>query len=98
MPRISEFFGIIIRMFFNDHSPAHFYAEYHGEEAVYTIDTLEVLRGELPAEHTQWWSNGQPYTGWSSAKTGSLHDKDLLFMQLSRWSNNYGRDGSSSKG
>jgi len=48
MPRISEFFGIIIRMFFNDHSPAHFYAEYHGEEAVYTIDTLEVLRGELP--------------------------------------------------
>jgi hypothetical protein len=48
MPRISEFFGIIIKMYFNDHAPAHFHAEYGEFEAIYTIETIEVLRGELP--------------------------------------------------
>ena len=35
-------------MYFNDHVPAHFHAEYGEHEAVYTIETLETLRGELP--------------------------------------------------
>jgi hypothetical protein len=48
MPRISEFFGIVIRMFYNDHSPPHFHAEYGEYEAVYTTETIEVLRGGLP--------------------------------------------------
>lgn len=48
MPQISRFFGIIIYMYFNDHAPAHFHAEYGEYEAVYTIETLETLRGELP--------------------------------------------------
>jgi hypothetical protein len=30
-------------MYFNDHLPAHFHAEYGGLEAVYTIDTLGSL-------------------------------------------------------
>jgi hypothetical protein len=48
MPRICEFFGILIKMYFNDHTPAHFHAEYGEFEAIYTIDTLDILRGELP--------------------------------------------------
>jgi hypothetical protein len=48
MPRISEFFGIVIKMYYNDHSPEHFHAEYGEFEAVYMIETIEVLRGELP--------------------------------------------------
>lgn len=48
MPQISRFFGIIVYMYFNDHAPAHFHAEYGEDEAVYTIETLETLRGELP--------------------------------------------------
>jgi len=27
MPRISEFFGIVIAMYYNDHSPPHFHAK-----------------------------------------------------------------------
>ena len=27
MPEVSRFYGIIIKMFFNDHSPSHFHAE-----------------------------------------------------------------------
>ena len=48
MPRISEFFGIVIRMFYNDHLPPHFHAEYGEFEAVYEIETLDILRGQLP--------------------------------------------------
>lgn len=48
MPRISAFFGIVIRMFYNDHSPPHFHAEYGEHEAVYRIETIEVSRGTLP--------------------------------------------------
>ena len=48
MPTISEFFGIIIRMYFNDHPPPHFHTYYGEAEAVYTIQTLEVLEGGLP--------------------------------------------------
>ena len=48
MPRISEFFGVVIYVYFNDHSPPHFHAEYGDFEAVYTIDTMDILRGQLP--------------------------------------------------
>ena len=48
MPRVSYFFGILIRMFHNDHLPPHFYAEYGDDEAVYEIDTLIISRGRLP--------------------------------------------------
>jgi hypothetical protein len=48
MPRISEFFGVMVCMYFNDHSPSHFHAEYGKFEAVYSIETLDNLRGQLP--------------------------------------------------
>lgn len=49
MPTISVFFGILIRMYFNDHAPPHFHALYGEHEAVLSIDTLVVLDGFLPA-------------------------------------------------
>jgi hypothetical protein len=48
MPRISEFFGVVIAMYFGDHNPPHFHAEYAGDEAEFAIDTLEQLQGHLP--------------------------------------------------
>lgn len=48
MPRVSEFFGIVIYMYYNDHMPPHFHAEYGEHEAIYEIDTLDVTRGALP--------------------------------------------------
>jgi Domain of unknown function (DUF4160) len=48
MPTISWFYGIAIRMFFNDHAPPHFHA-YHGRhEAQISIESGKVLRGHLP--------------------------------------------------
>jgi hypothetical protein len=47
VPTISEFFRIVIRMYFSDHPPPHFHAYYGEAEAVYTIQTLEILDGGL---------------------------------------------------
>lgn len=49
MPEISRFLGIIIKMFYSDHNPPHFHAVYGDHEASFSIETLEVIKGELPA-------------------------------------------------
>ena len=48
MPPISEFFGIVVTMYYNDHAPPHFHARYAEHEAQLEIDSLEVLHGSLP--------------------------------------------------
>jgi hypothetical protein len=48
MPQISRFFGIIIKMYYNDHYPPHFHAEYNEHVAEIAIDTLEIIEGNLP--------------------------------------------------
>ena len=51
MPELARFFGIVIRMFVEvgePHHRAHFHAYYQEHAAVFAIDTLEVLGGELP--------------------------------------------------
>lgn len=47
MPEISRFYGIIIRMYFSDHNPPHFHAEYQGKQAEYNIKTLEIIAGKI---------------------------------------------------
>lgn len=47
MPTISEFYGILIQMYWNDHAPAHFHALYAEYEAVIDIQTLSVT-GHMP--------------------------------------------------
>ncbi len=48
MPTICEFFGIVIRMYYQDHAPAHFHAYYGEHNAVVEIETLQVREGRLP--------------------------------------------------
>jgi len=48
MPTISEFFGIVVLMFFDDHAPPHFHARYGGDEVVIQINPVGVLRGKFP--------------------------------------------------
>jgi hypothetical protein len=44
MPEICRFFGIIIRMFFDEHDPPHFHAEYQGSKAVFDFNG-NILKG-----------------------------------------------------
>lgn len=48
MPTISVFFGILIRMYYDDHNPPHFHAYYGEHEAIIAIQTLDVMEGKLP--------------------------------------------------
>ena len=48
MPEISRFYGIVIKMYFNEHPPPHFHAEYSEFEALVNINTLAVISGNLP--------------------------------------------------
>jgi len=48
MPKISEFFGISIYMYYREHLPPHFHAIYGDDEALIMIDNLSVLSGRLP--------------------------------------------------
>jgi hypothetical protein len=47
VPELSRFFGIIIAMYYSDHSPPHFHAKYGGDQASLRIDNGEVLEGAL---------------------------------------------------
>lgn len=49
MPEVSRFFGIIIAMYYNDHSPPHFHAKYGSEQASLRIDDGAILEGNLGA-------------------------------------------------
>ena len=35
-------------MYFMDHNPPHFHAEYQGHKAEYCIKTLDIISGKLP--------------------------------------------------
>ena len=48
MPELCRFYGIIIRMFWEDHPPPHFHATYGNNEALVDILTGEIIAGSLP--------------------------------------------------
>lgn len=60
MPEVSRFYGIVIRIFYGDHNPPHFHAEYGEHEILVNINTLAILGGSLPARAlglvTEWAS------------------------------------------
>lgn len=47
MPEICRFLGIIIRMYYRDHAPPHFHAEY-GEYEITVEITTGVVSGQFP--------------------------------------------------
>ncbi len=46
MPKISFFFGIIIRMYYDEHNPPHLHAEFQGNKAVLDFQG-NVIKGDL---------------------------------------------------
>ena len=51
MPELSRFFGVIIRMYAElggQHHRPHFHAYYQDQVAVFSIDPVELIVGELP--------------------------------------------------
>ncbi len=49
MPEVARFYGIIIKLFFGDHPPPHFHAVYGEHNAIFSIETLDMIEGDLTA-------------------------------------------------
>ena len=50
MPVITRFYGVVIKMYFSqsEHGVPHFHAVYGEYNAVFVIQILEMLEGDLP--------------------------------------------------
>jgi hypothetical protein len=74
VPRLSEFYGIVIYMYFADHNPPHFHAIYAEHEALIRIDDGSTIRGGLPrtaARLVEQWRalhQSELATNWSLAQ------------------------------
>ncbi|MFP4123593.1 DUF4160 domain-containing protein [Coleofasciculus sp.] len=69
MPEIARFYGIVIKVFFGDHPPPHFHAIYGEYNALVSIESLEIIEGDLPSRAQKLvleWAN--------------LYQQDLLQM------------------
>ena len=54
MPEISVFFGIHITMYYDDHNPPHFHAEYQDYKAIINIKEAQVDKGCLPSKQLKF--------------------------------------------
>ena len=54
MPEISSFGGIRITMYYDDHNPPHFHAEYGSHRALIDIQNVYVIRGALPGRQLKF--------------------------------------------
>ncbi len=81
MPIISTFFGIVIRMYYQDHEPGHFHAEYQGQTGTFDFDgqplkgqvrsgTARRLIREWAAQH-----RAQLEENWARMKSGQALDR-----------------------
>lgn len=48
MPSISRFLGIIIAMYYKEHNPPYFHVKYNEYKAIFSIENLNILEGNLP--------------------------------------------------
>lgn len=48
MPCVSEFYGISIYFYYNDHAPPHFHALYGNSEATFSVESRSILEGSIP--------------------------------------------------
>ncbi len=85
MPEISRFLGIVIYMYFNEHNPPHFYAEYNEFRASISINNLGLIEGKLPSKVMslviEWAQDHQEelLENWNSIKeTGNYHKIEPL--------------------
>jgi hypothetical protein len=76
VPRISEFYGIAIYMYYEGHDPPHIHARYGGAKAVVAVRSLRVLRGRLPPRAlvlVRRWAKinrGALEANWTRARAG----------------------------
>jgi hypothetical protein len=84
MPEISRFFGIIIRMYAEAGAPhhrPHFHAYYQDSIAIYALDEIDLMNGELPRRQSRLveaWAElhqAELLVNWERLQSGQLPEK-----------------------
>jgi hypothetical protein len=81
MPEISRFYGIRITIYFDDHLPSHFHAEYGEFEAVFSIESGNMINGKLPSTAKKlikrWYNlhKNKILITWEQIQNDKLFDK-----------------------
>jgi hypothetical protein len=76
MPRISQFYGISVYLYYRDYAPPHFHPVYAEHEAEIDIATATVIDGKLPRKATALvaeWANlhrQELQRNWDLARAG----------------------------
>lgn len=81
MPVISTFFGIVVRMYYQEHGVPHFHAEYQGQQATFRMDG-EILAGAIGSRTAlrliREWSlahGDELRANWEKARAGEPLDR-----------------------
>jgi Domain of unknown function (DUF4160) len=81
MPIISAFFGIVVRMFYREHEPAHFHAEYQGQQAKFDF-AGKMIAGDMKSKTArrlikQWAASHRKdlERNWEKMKEGRTLEK-----------------------
>ena len=81
MPKISEFYGILVLMYFLDsdrHNLPHIHVRYGGDKASIAIEDGSVLAGSIPPKQlklVQAWieiHKGELFADWNLAVAGKM--------------------------
>ena len=86
MPELCRFYGIIIRMFYDEHEQPHFHAAYQGKVVQIGIDPLMIMRGRLHRRAIgliMEWATARSAHCW---RTGSACAARNRQRRLNHWS------------
>ena len=78
MPEISLFYGIKVTMYYDDHNPPHFHAEYNGNKVIVDIIKGNVIKGCFPSKQLKLilaWAiihQDELMQNWELSKNGKL--------------------------
>jgi hypothetical protein len=86
MPEISRFLGIVIRMFYRDHAPPHFHAEYGDYEVTVGIET-GVVEGRFPKRALKAVLEWLDINVMTCLRIGTWRDSNSPLTRSNHWSN-----------
>lgn len=66
MPIIAAFYGVTVRMFYDEHNPPHFHASYQDYTAEFFMNG-DLLKGDMPTKQRK------QITAWAK-----IHEEELL--------------------
>jgi len=82
MPRLSEFHGIVITMYWRDHALPHDHAAYGDQDALIVIEDASVTPARSPVGPCGWSGNGTGSTRTSSSGPGNGRGRESSQVQL----------------